>query len=157
PAGFLHVVGESRPLQGRAAVGATCVDVFGHVRQCRRGRSEDGGRDCGRHCMPGLSQHVQTSLIAPVESPNFSMLTPARCAMVSRMFACGVSLGMARCWPPLIPPPLPAISCGRGLLLCRSLLAMFEPNRMIELSSMLPSPSFISVRRLAKRANRSVW
>ncbi len=30
---------------------------------------------------------TQTSLIKPVESPNFSSLTPARCAMVSRMFA----------------------------------------------------------------------
>src|SRR5690606_26918102 len=152
---FGHVAVEGSPLQRGAAVGLSCIHVLAHIGE-DGGGPQNGGRYRGRDAIPGISHYFQTS-ITPLESPNFSRVTPARCAIVSRMFACGVSLGIEMCCPPLIPPPLPAISCGSGWLLCRSLLAMFEPNSRIELARMLPLPSLISDRRLMNFAKRSVW
>jgi hypothetical protein len=44
-----------------------------------------------------LIRITQASLKVPVASPNFSILTFARCATVSSTFASGVSLGAEMC------------------------------------------------------------
>src|SRR4029453_1001110 len=126
------------------------------------------GHNHGQHAHRELEPQIEVALMQKAELHQISEIRPPlspsfwtgmlfRSNNVTSRSAKRESCGYFRCWPPLIFPfAWPRIAAGSGSLLCRSLLLMLLPKRIVEWSSTVPSASFAFDSRSMNFANTSV-